>query len=382
MLATLLFYNLILLSSTFFVFLSEKVRKKAEKLFLLSIAWLLVSLPVGLRYGLGRDYNSYKNIFNNISSEQTASSFEPGFVAINKIVSSLGLGYEAFTIVFSLLIYGIAIIGYPKRGKTLVHFVFVSLLFFQSFNQIRSVLVLSITLLASFSYVENRNIKRYFILIALASTIHISAILLFSLPILEKIINRKGFRLFIPISILTLGLVYFFGSYIIDYIFSSTITKYLGYARYSGGRYDVNPEFGTGIVYLLRLAILLYPIIIYRDILRRNRRFLFLLLSIYFCSLAVILKLNSSIFSRLELLFYLGYLFSIYVISETKKGTIGKVYIGASLAALLIIFNNDLIKGDTSYESICFQSSKILQPYVSIFNKTDATPAMIHGCLQ
>src|SRR5699024_9109887 len=314
---------------------SEKVRKKAEKIFLLVIAWLLVSLPVGLRYGLGRDYNSYKNIFNNISSEQIASSFEPGFVAINKTVSSLGLGYEAFTVVFSLLIYGIAIIGYPKRGKTLVHFIFVSLLFFQSFNQIRSVLVLSITLLASFSYIENRNIKKYFILIALASTININTILFFALPVLEKTIDRKGFKLFIPISILTLGLVYVFGPYIVDYIFSSPISEYLGYSRYKGSRFDVNPDFGTGIGFLLRLAILLYPIIIYRNILRRNKQYLFLLLFIYFCSLAAILKLNSSIFSRLELLFYLGYLFSIYVVSKTKKEIIGKIYVSGSLAALL-----------------------------------------------
>lgn len=61
--ATVIFYNFILLSSTFFVWLSEKGKGNLERYFFLGLAFLLVCVPAAIRYDVGADYMSYLAIY-------------------------------------------------------------------------------------------------------------------------------------------------------------------------------------------------------------------------------------------------------------------------------------------------------------------------------
>src|SRR5690554_6268916 len=90
---TFVLYNSILLLSTLFVYLSDKIAGKYGKFFLLSIAFLILYLPAAIRFNIGSDYLSYKDIFYTIASS-SAVKYETGFVLLNKIVYFFGFGYE------------------------------------------------------------------------------------------------------------------------------------------------------------------------------------------------------------------------------------------------------------------------------------------------
>ncbi len=62
---TLIFYNFIFFSSTFFVWLSEKGHTYFDRIIILSIAFLIIFLPSAIRYDIGVDYLNYLEIYNN-----------------------------------------------------------------------------------------------------------------------------------------------------------------------------------------------------------------------------------------------------------------------------------------------------------------------------
>lgn len=372
MVATLIFYNSVVLISTFLVWLSERVKTKLQSAFVMFLALLIVALPVGLRYGLGRDYFSYQGIFNKVANGEILN-IELGFIWLNKLVGFFGLGYEGFTILFSFLIYAVAMYAYPKRNKALIHFLFLMLLFFQSFNQIRSVMVLSIMLVAVFQYSKDKKIRNYLMLIGLASLFHISAILYLIVPAIQKIITRRNYNLLTKLSIILIFIVFAFNHYVVDFIFNNPLTSYMGFNTYSGGKYDVEGDFGSGLGYIARFLILMVPLFLVKRTVRYNSDNITFYIVIALSLLAVVLKPVSLIFERLELVFLIAYIFGIYMLYPFRRNLFVAAFIICTLAFNFLIFNKDIIEGTTDYKAVCVDGARRITPYTSIFNKEDFT---------
>ena len=70
------------------------------------IALFIISFIVGFRYQVGVDWESYKDVFiqikNNPSVQFLDQTDEPGFFYINKIIATMGFGYQwmFFTVAF------------------------------------------------------------------------------------------------------------------------------------------------------------------------------------------------------------------------------------------------------------------------------------------
>src|SRR5690625_4036014 len=256
MISTLIFYNIVLFLSTGLVFLSERTTTKLQGYLLKLMALVIVAFPVGLRYGLGRDYISYKRIYENIAhNADSYTSIEFGFYVLNRIFSFSGLNYEIFTLFISLFIFGVALKACPTKRKAFSFFLFILLFYFESFNIIRSVMVSSLMFLGITSYQKNRKTLNYLVLNAISFSIHKSAVIFFPILLFDKLIRRDILRFFVATFLFFSVFYFFYGRYIIDLIYSLAIVEQLGYSTYQGGRHDEISKFGTGVGYISRLGI-------------------------------------------------------------------------------------------------------------------------------
>src|SRR5690554_4211706 len=104
--ATVLFYNFIVLSSTFFVWLSEKGRTYVDRWVLLWIAFLIVFVPSAIRYGVGTDFFNYVDIYENL---ENYTWMEQGFYFINWALKSVDAhpqwSMAAFAFIFTAVAF-------------------------------------------------------------------------------------------------------------------------------------------------------------------------------------------------------------------------------------------------------------------------------------
>jgi len=381
MISTLIFYNIVLFLSTGLVFLSERTTTKLQGYLLKLMALVIVAFPVGLRYGLGRDYISYKRIYENIAhNADSYTSIEFGFYVLNRIFSFSGLNYEIFTLFISLFIFGVALKACPTKRKAFSFFLFILLFYFESFNIIRSVMVSSLMFLGITSYQKNRKTLNYLVLNAISFSIHKSAVIFFPILLFDKLIRRDILRFFVATFLFFSVFYFFYGRYIIDLIYSLAIVEQLGYSTYQGGRHDEISKFGTGVGYISRLGILIYPLLLSSFFLQKNPKNKVFIIVISISLATTLLSPYSGIFGILERLLYIGYILSILLVYSYKEIKFRKYYLILSVSLLYIFFNLKVFNGNTSFDAACINQSNMLYPYVSVFNKDDATAPMRNGC--
>src|SRR5690554_3242357 len=178
--ATVIFYNFILLSSTFFVWLSERMHYKLDRWFLLGIAFLLVFVPAAIRYDIGTDYVNYLAIYEGTSATKTLEPYkfkEPFFYFVNWFLRSIGAHFQWMFATFAFIFTAVAFKAYPKKNAWLLHFLFFSMLWFFSFNGMRQAVALAWCLLAMFNFFE-RKYFAFFVLSFIGATFHQSALLI------------------------------------------------------------------------------------------------------------------------------------------------------------------------------------------------------------
>lgn len=149
--------------------------------FILFVTCSSLILLCGLRGNIEADYSSYLDIFT--SSKQgsfSAVGVEPLYFYFNKFIAYIGLPFQ--TVIFTM-----ALLSLPPKCfffyENSPNFVFSILVYYSTtyflfdFIQIRQGLTIAI-FIYSLKFILSGNFKRYFICILIASTIHISALLL------------------------------------------------------------------------------------------------------------------------------------------------------------------------------------------------------------
>jgi len=175
---------------------------RLEKRLKAIIVLVLLSLFSGLRYGIGTDYFSYqKRFFLAPFHNLLHDPLEMGHWLLNKLVAVFFSDAVAMILVYAFLTSFFTVIALFLLSKRISFSFEMSLIcyitlgfYFSSFNITAQALAQSIILLAYCSIAYNRKILGL-VTILIASTIHVSALIVLPFVFLLKFKNRAFFPL-------------------------------------------------------------------------------------------------------------------------------------------------------------------------------------------
>lgn len=171
-----LFLYFFLLFITLFVY----QRKQSEGIALLFVMALFVFAAI--RYDIGRDYDTYLDVFNNPNEIGTS---EKGYMYINSLIKKLGFSFQTVIILFSglTILFAYLYINENSSDKVLSLFIFFSYspFYLGSLNTIRQALAIYV-FLYSVKFIKEKKIFHYtFVILLLSFFAHKSSIILIPL---------------------------------------------------------------------------------------------------------------------------------------------------------------------------------------------------------
>lgn len=197
-----LFYITVILSTSIFAFLAQKCKERSFKyinrIFYL-ISFLIAWSVSAIRLGIGTDYMLYQNMYYELTSNtnifttiRTYSYIEPGWIILNFIVKYV-FNDVKYVFILSSFITLICVFKaiYEHSNKIdigLSVFIFMCIIYNPSFNLVRQFMAIGI-IMNSLKYLEQRNFKKFFYTIILASCFHYTAIIFLPIYILT---NKKS----------------------------------------------------------------------------------------------------------------------------------------------------------------------------------------------
>lgn len=365
--ATVIFYNFILLSSTFFVWLSEKGKGNLERYFFLGLAFLLVFIPSAIRYDIGTDYVNYLEIYENASLLESYRLKEPAFYFINFFLKNYDSHFQWMFATFSFVFTAVAFKAYPRKNAWLLHFLFFLMLWFFSFNGIRQALALSWCLLALFSFFERRYV--WFVLLTLVgSTFHQSALIFTMIgvacmvPLNERIksyIAPLAFIAFIGFTFVAMNVVLIYIEQILQLL---GLTRYANY--FNSARHFIARDFGSGIGILAKILFSFYIIFNTKHFLRLNKQYWFLIVLVFAYTVSTVLANSIIIFARMADVFALAPIVSAYLLLQLPiNRQIHKLALACFMGFLLLSFIKESFGVPTTY------ADPKRNPYQTIFSE-------------
>ncbi|MBP1743627.1 MAG: hypothetical protein H6Q58_605 [Firmicutes bacterium] len=157
----------------------EEVFPKYRYIFL-AFFFMFLFLFAGLRYEVGYDFYSYRDIFRVVDlTNLTKLDLEIGYTAFNLILKTMGFGFQVVLILiaaFSLFFKYEAIRKYSIYPFISLIIYFSSNFIIQDFGQIRQGLAIAMTLY-SIGAIKDRKLFRFFAMMTIAVSFHYSAIL-------------------------------------------------------------------------------------------------------------------------------------------------------------------------------------------------------------
>jgi hypothetical protein len=191
----------------------------------LKIFIVFLILVAGMRVSVGNDWDSYLEFYNNLNLANQL--IEPGYILINNTLSENEIPFVFFLLLvnsFSLF-FAYKFIKENCKIQFLALLIYISDSYFHfNLSGVRQAIALGICCY-SVKYALNRSPKIYFLLICLASTFHITALIAlinYFIPKNLVFISLKNLVLMIK-SILLISLVFII-SYDYVYNFFSTFT--------------------------------------------------------------------------------------------------------------------------------------------------------------
>lgn len=308
----LLFITLFMVGITAMIF--------SEKKYYIVFPIIIMFFICGLREPIFTDDLQYARIFYSLKGDffnVFKNQNEKGFLFLNYVISIFTDEYKIAQIVFIgisfiFLYKGIVRLQEITQASFIVMFYFFVLLFrFSGAGLIRIQMAVSIFIYAV-SYI-NRNIKRFILLIAIASFFHRSSLaaLILLLPIcFEKFLRKRKYTTLILMAITILIFL------LLDPFISSL-------ASFLGGKYSnyVNvTNFSLSILSFFYLFCFMYVIYIKRFIDQKNRGFY--RLNIYMFFVAIVFDLfftGKTAFGRINFYFLCSYPFLMGMIWKNTK---------------------------------------------------------------
>lgn len=166
-----------LLAANLFTVFAWTIDKKNRPIYYWLFSTLLI-LFSGLRYKVGTDYESYATVYENVLLGW--ESTEIGFELLIQLMDKTGLGFFGamfFTSLLTIIFAANAIKQHNCGIHSLYVYFTVPLFYLLSLNTIRQTLAAAIFMYAT-RHIRNFDPFKYFSLVGLAATFHISALLL------------------------------------------------------------------------------------------------------------------------------------------------------------------------------------------------------------
>ena len=171
------------------IFHYSALLRKADYFLCIALAGIIIFIS-GFRHGVGVDYASYVEIYNDIVSGMP-THVEAGYQLLNLIAFEVGASAQFVFLVMALLtvFFAVRYIFFFSNwpALSLIMYALMPVFYLASFNGVRQ--FLAVTIFAfSLKYLVCRKIARYCLFVMLASCFHVTAILL--LP-LYFFLNRR-----------------------------------------------------------------------------------------------------------------------------------------------------------------------------------------------
>lgn len=157
--------------------------KVKQARFLLLIVILNILLFIGMRYKIGVDWAVYEDLYEG---REVYVPFEIGYVWLSNLFSFTGLGFWFF-VFFITLTHVLILTSFfrtysPYPIFCLAYYFILSFAF--NIEALRQILAVSIAILSIISYVNNRRLA-FFILVLLATSMHVSALIFLLIPLID-----------------------------------------------------------------------------------------------------------------------------------------------------------------------------------------------------
>ena len=229
------------------------------------IAILIYAVCFGCRYGVGFDHLYYLKNYQNLQmlKDQVASDY--GFYSLMQLCKGMNLHYAFFFSLIAFLQLFFVFYSLKKFQNVYSYVVFTFMIgcVWLSFNNgLRQELAFTIFALGVAS-IANRNLLRYCILIACASLMHKSAILLFPLYFLYST-SRNGWFKNVKWQLILVAIAFVLGINMTSIDFMKQLESVLAYFHYDvylsdemSGYSIQGYSFGLGSLILLLIDILI-----------------------------------------------------------------------------------------------------------------------------
>lgn len=253
----MLLYFFILTILSFFSAINVQFTSSKQVKYSLAFIYIVLLLIAALRYNVGMDYASYKDIYLNAADDPDLVS-EPGFILIIRILRFFNLPFEVFIFITASFITTLAF-KYIIKYSSLV---FVSLLiffsigqyYFNTFNAIRQCMAIY-CFLYSIYLIKEKNFTKYALIIVFSTIFfHLTAILLLPLYyILDRYISPY-------VKLATIALILFNLKLALFLIENSSYAIYLKFE-----------DFATGISFNTYLLLFICSFFIFNEFRNKNQ---------------------------------------------------------------------------------------------------------------
>lgn len=360
---TILLYNFILFSSTFFVFLSEKGRSDFERYTFLFVAFLIIFIPAALRYDIGADFLSYINIYNNL---EDYTWMEKGFYSVNLMLKKINAHPQWSIVTLAFIFSWVTFRSYPPEKAWIIHFLFITAFYLLSFFIIRQAIAIVFCLWALRNFTNGKYIS-FVVLIVLGSLFHKSAYFIALVAIISLVpISNAIKNNVLPTVFTFVFVVLMFKSNLLfdmaEFVLNKVgLNKYAGY--FNHGKWFTERKLGTGLGVLIKLLFCIYVLYNTKVLILENKRNWLVVLLVFTYGASLVLSAQIIIFGRLNYVFIIALPYAAYLLILHGKGNYHHfiVVFLFILASQLAFSKNGFGKGD-------FGDLK-LNPYQTIFTE-------------
>lgn len=270
MIGSIFFYNSLLFFSVLFAYFSVIINNKTVSRFFVITSMLILIIPASIRYGIGTDYFSYGKIYINVSNGGDMET-EPLFWLINYIVIFFGGGLNCVLAISSILVTGFIYKSFTKERLVLGVFFSFLILYSDSFNLVRQVIAVAISLYATSILLSDQKKKMaiFLALIVFGSMFHFSCLFTLIVLLFRKIKTPK------ILSISIFIFFWFLSPIIAGKLLSFSLVEASKYAVYADmDEFSGSQELGTGLGFLMQilpaLIVVLFKERIFQDKFTRN----------------------------------------------------------------------------------------------------------------
>ena len=237
------------------------------------LAFTLLVLVIGLRYGFGIDYPAYLHIFEHLGNTWSVERLEPGFYFLNWIIKALGAPGEVMIFIcflISLYFLHITIQKYsPYPELSYLIFFSIGLLFFYT-SGIRQAIAISLCFF-SVRYIFEKRVYPFLIILLVATTFHLTALIF--LPV--YFLARKTFKQYFLFLVYAASLAAIIRPLLVFELANPIISLVYG-DRFANILLEIaeieSRNTGLGLKVIFYNALTIFTIISYKDLISDNSK--------------------------------------------------------------------------------------------------------------